>query len=154
MVPGGQFSPFVVSFGEVGAAMLPISSTCLALEYLDLVELFPPRDFLKVVKPHLFRMLHGLIMNELNEMEEGPPSLMERLQSARDVAACRDVVRAAALVENCLDAEGRKDCLSSWYRRHRKTGKGVGKSGRTPQEERRARKALTRRWLEAGTRMN
>ena len=39
-------------FGDVDVAASPISATRLALEYLDLVELYPDGDFLKIVKPH------------------------------------------------------------------------------------------------------
>ena len=142
-------------FGDVDVAASPISATRLALEYLDLVELYPVGDFLKIVKPHLFSMLYGLIVDEPKGKEGELTIIMERLQSARDVAACREVVNAAALVESGLDEKARRACLSSWYRRHRrKASKDSGRKGRTPQEERLARKALTRRWLEAGTRMN
>ena len=32
----------------------------MALEYLLLAEKYPPSNFLKVIKPHMFRMLYGL----------------------------------------------------------------------------------------------
>ena len=39
----------------------PLSATVLAAEYLTLAETFPPSDFMKTVKPHVFRMLFAIL---------------------------------------------------------------------------------------------
>ena len=58
--------------------------------------MYPPHDFLKCVKPHIFRMLYHLI--------EGSAGLEASLRAASDVPGCYAVVSAAAEVERGLAA--------------------------------------------------
>jgi tRNA-dihydrouridine synthase len=151
--------PTLFSTGETNH----VTASSVALNYLNYAEQYPPSDFLKVVKPHLYRMLHGLIMME--EKEARKISLERRLQMARDVASCRAVVRDFLIMEESLslNTEEREKLKLSWYNRHpRKTkkrkggnsGVGVKKRGLTVQQVREAKKARKRQWLMSGTRMN
>ena len=152
------------------------------MDYLDHAVEYPPPDFLKVVKPHLYRMLYSLlVMEETGERGESGKgdkeekecaTLEQKLQVARDLASCRTVVEECATLEATLSVDLQQSLKLGWYRRHfRRTskkkrrggGEGVvdhlgrkrkGNNGLTDQQLKQARKAKTRNWLKAGTRMN
>jgi tRNA-dihydrouridine synthase len=71
--------------------------TSLATEYIDLIIDYDPGDFLKVVKPHLFRILHGFLQLD--------PALLQQLMAARSIAACRAVVLNAVAMERTMDTD-------------------------------------------------
>lgn len=112
-------------------------STDVAMDYLDQAVEYPPPDFLKVVKPHLYRMLYSLlVMEEMGERgERGEPgkgdkeekefvSLEQKLQVARDLASCRAVVEECATLEATLSVDVQQSLKLGWYRRHfRRTSK-------------------------------
>ena len=139
--------------------------SAIALDYLELCVLHPTHDFLKVVKPHLFRLLYGLLNHE-----EEQDVLLEQLQQARDIDACRVVVRELFKLEQSLSTEKQLSIRLSWYQRHheikekQKDGNGNGNSKKnkrddggdqkTVQQIRQAKKARKRKWLESGTRMS
>ena len=81
-------------------------------------------------------------------------SMTEELQAARDIAACRAVVRRAATLQATLPAAQQRRLLSSWYRRHRQKGRDQRLPGLTVQQARALRKAKKRKWLDSGTRMS
>ena len=151
----------------------------LAAEYLALCELHPPADFLKVVKAHLFRLLHGLLapppahahaQAQAEAQAAVAPGLQERLQGAGTLAACGAVVAEAAEVEREMLAQATAPPSAA------AEGEGGGsvpplgaaeaaaatsllsswylrhRRGRRPPKA--ERKAAVRDWLAAGTRIS
>ena len=102
--------------GEVARSDKPKPTpTQLALEYLDLATQHPPGDFLKCVKPHIYRILHGLLYGPAevslntssscdseNHSSSTKQTFLARIQGARDVAACVAVVQEMAQHEEDL----------------------------------------------------
>ena len=74
------------------------SASTMAWHYLEECVRYPPPDFNKSVKLHLYRLLYKLL--------RWSPSLEAALMAATDVAACFDVVRDAVPVEKeCQEEE-------------------------------------------------
>ena len=104
----------------------------IANEYIDFAEKYPPFDIMKIVKPHVYRILHGLFQYD--------EKLLERLQKCKkDLNEYKIIIQDAfALEQKLLDGlnklehyhgiVGEKNemktkfistLLSSYYYRHR-----------------------------------
>ena len=105
----------------------------LSLQYIKLCEQYPPPDFFKSVKLHLFRLLHAILHQEVGT------KLSNAIQAARTVADCRQSIEKAVadgldttapfvnlipqsetLTQAQREAVWRSLQFSSWYRRHRR----------------------------------
>ena len=112
--------------GTLQLKKLPIlPPTQIAYDYLDCVKMYPPYDMIKVVKPHLYRILHGLFPYD--------KELLGRLQKCKknmeDYRSCVDY--ATKIETQLLDflnyeqngADLKESFLgrlhSSYYLRHR-----------------------------------
>ena len=156
--------------GTLHQKKLPIlPPSQIAYDYLDFVEKYPPYDLIKVVKPHLYRILHGLFPynEELLEMLQKCEKNVEDYRSCVDYAS-----RIEAQLLDYLSCEqnsvGLKESFlghlhSSYYLRHREQRNSMASNiifdkhkqfsrglKSTQNEQREKQKEDRRKWIEAG----
>ena len=121
----------IMMFNNTKVGQLHMPSE-IAKEYIDFAEKYPPFDIMKIVKPHVYRILHGLFQYD--------EKLLERLQKCKkDLNEYKIIIQDAfALEQKLLDGlnklehyhgiVGEKNemktkfistLLSSYYYRHR-----------------------------------
>ena len=158
--------------GTLHQKKLPIlPPSQIAYDYLDCVEIYPPYDMIKVVKPHLYRILHGLFPYD--------KELLGRLQKCeKNVEDYRSCVDYATRIETQLldylsyeqNSVGLKESFlghlhSSYYLRHREQRNSMASNiifdkhkqfsrgltlKSTQNEQREKQKEDRRKWIEAG----